>query len=229
MPPKHYNLSCFTMQVDLATGRSLSPAKMVRHNSTIGNWVSEGPHIIKRGEWYYLITADGGTHTAHQEWVCRSKQGPFGPWEEGPPEINPVIYNGDDEVVTMTGHSELKWLGLARTGSDGVLVWLVLYRPVDSSRCSGHGRGDRRAVVGRLPRRPTAEWPSVSTRSRDLLDAGGVGGRLAGREWRSQDWPLRSLVGGTASITSRVELGRRLQAKHGSVSFPTHPQTCRGL
>jgi hypothetical protein len=112
MPPKHYNLSCFTMQVDLATGRSLSPARMVRHNSTIGNWVSEGPHILKRGEWYYLITADGGTHTAHQEWVCRSKQGPFGPWEEGPPGINPVVYNGDDGVVTMTGHSKLDRLGL---------------------------------------------------------------------------------------------------------------------
>ncbi|RSH93063.1 hypothetical protein EHS25_007416 [Saitozyma podzolica] len=107
MPPKHYNLSCFTMQVDLATGRSLSPARMVRHNSTIGNWVSEGPHILKRGEWYYLITADGGTHTAHQEWVCRSKQGPFGPWEEGPPGINPVVYNGDDGVVTMTGHMDM--------------------------------------------------------------------------------------------------------------------------
>jgi beta-xylosidase len=112
MPPKHYNLSCFTMQVDLATGRSLSPARMVRHNSTIGNWVSEGPHIIKRGEWYYLITADGGTHTAHQEWVCRTREGPFGPWEEGPSGINPVIYNGNDGVVTMTGHSELNRLGL---------------------------------------------------------------------------------------------------------------------
>jgi beta-xylosidase len=134
MPPKHYNLSCFTMPVDLATGRSLSPAKMVRHNSTIGNWVSEGPHIIKRGEWYYLITADGGTHTAHQEWVCRSKQGPFGPWEEGPPEINPVIYNGDDEVVTMTGHSELKWLGLARTGSDWLGRGLGLVGTVSTCR-----------------------------------------------------------------------------------------------
>jgi hypothetical protein len=84
-------------------------------------------------------------------------------------------------------------------------------------------------MVGRLPCRPTAEWSSVATRSRDLLDAGRVGEQLAGRERRSQDWPLRSLVGGPASNSSRVELGRRLQAKHGLVSFLTHPQTCRAL
>ena len=94
------------MQVDLETGRSLSPAKMIRHNDSVGNWVTEGPHIFKRGEWYYLLTADGGTHTAHQEWVCRSKDGPFGPWEEGPKGVNPVLWNGDDPHVVNTGHSE---------------------------------------------------------------------------------------------------------------------------
>lgn len=106
LPPKHYNLSCFAVQVDLATGRSLSPAKLVRHDETTGNWVSEGPQFFKRGEWFYLITADGGTHTAHQERVFRSKEGPFGPREEGPRGVNPMIYNGDDPSVSMTGHRE---------------------------------------------------------------------------------------------------------------------------
>ena len=106
MPPKHYNLSCFSMEVDIETGRSLSPVHLVRHQDTVGNWVSEGPHIFKRGELYYLLTADGGTHTAHQEWVCRSTKGPFGPWEEGPASVNPVIFNDDDPDVRQTGHSE---------------------------------------------------------------------------------------------------------------------------
>ena len=105
MPAQHYNLNVFTLRIDVATGRSLTPAKLIRHQRTTGNWVSEGPHVFKRGEWYYLITADGGTHTDHQEWVCRSRDGPLGPWEQGPRSVNPMVHNGEDEFVKQTGHS----------------------------------------------------------------------------------------------------------------------------
>lgn len=51
----------------------------------------EGPKFIKRGDYYYLITAEGGTAgpaTGHMVIAARSKS-PLGPWENSP--YNPII------------------------------------------------------------------------------------------------------------------------------------------
>ncbi len=51
----------------------------------------EGPKIMKRGEYYYLTAAEGGTAgpaTSHMVISARSKS-PFGPWENSP--YNPII------------------------------------------------------------------------------------------------------------------------------------------
>jgi xylan 1,4-beta-xylosidase len=50
----------------------------------------EGPKIVKRGEYYYLIVAEGGTAgpaTSHMILAARSKS-PIGPWENAP--NNPI-------------------------------------------------------------------------------------------------------------------------------------------
>ncbi|HEV8285145.1 MAG TPA: family 43 glycosylhydrolase [Chitinophagaceae bacterium] len=50
----------------------------------------EGPKIVKRGEYYYLTVAEGGTAgpaTSHMIISARSKS-PFGPWENSP--YNPI-------------------------------------------------------------------------------------------------------------------------------------------
>lgn len=99
----------------------------------MGNKISEGSHIFKKDGWYYLLTAEGGTEVEHQEWVCRSKTGPFGPWEVGPTAgaskganhdnngdgdddrnagkdpivVNPMVYNGNHPSVRQTGHMDL--------------------------------------------------------------------------------------------------------------------------
>ncbi|KFY92775.1 hypothetical protein V498_04745 [Pseudogymnoascus sp. VKM F-4517 (FW-2822)] len=89
-------------EIDLASGRSLTAPKVIRASP---HGIAEGSHIIKRGKYYYLFTAEGGTEAGHQEWVLRSEVGPLGPWELGP--VNPLWYNGTEEEVQSTGHADV--------------------------------------------------------------------------------------------------------------------------
>ncbi|CAH0053697.1 unnamed protein product [Clonostachys solani] len=88
-------------EIDLPGGRTLTPPKMIRSTS-LG--VSEGSHIIKKGKYYYLFTAEGGTEAGHQEWAFRSTEGPYGPWEG---QGKALWYNGPDEEVQRTGHCDV--------------------------------------------------------------------------------------------------------------------------
>ncbi|MBN1893764.1 family 43 glycosylhydrolase [bacterium] len=62
---------------------------------TIECFCLEGPKLMKRGDYYYLTVAEGGTAgpaTSHMVISARS-QSPFGPWENSP--FNPIIRTGD--------------------------------------------------------------------------------------------------------------------------------------
>ncbi|MFF4243059.1 glycoside hydrolase family 43 protein [Streptomyces sp. NPDC001822] len=54
---------------------------------------TEGPHLYRRGGWYYLITAEGGTSWDHAVTVARSRT-PTGPYEADP----------DGPLLTSAGH-----------------------------------------------------------------------------------------------------------------------------
>lgn len=88
--------------VDLSTGKCTSEPVLIRESSS---GVAEGSHIFKRGKYYYLFTAEGGTESGHCEWVSRSEKGPFGPWELG--KQNPLWRNGTEDEVQNTGHLDL--------------------------------------------------------------------------------------------------------------------------
>nr|WP_321412313.1 family 43 glycosylhydrolase [uncultured Carboxylicivirga sp.] len=66
----------------------------------------EGPKLFKRGEYYYLTVAEGGTAgpaTGHMVVSARSKS-PLGPWENSP--YNPVLRTqSKDERWWSLGHS----------------------------------------------------------------------------------------------------------------------------
>lgn len=78
----------------------MTPPEVIR---TSPHGIAEGSHIIKRGTFYYLFTAEGGTESGHHEVVLRSTAGPLGPWTEGPF----LWYNGMDEEVQSTGHADI--------------------------------------------------------------------------------------------------------------------------
>ncbi|MBK7212767.1 MAG: family 43 glycosylhydrolase [Bacteroidales bacterium] len=75
---------------------------------TIECFCLEGPKLIKRGDYYYLTTAEGGTAgpaTSHMIISARSKS-PFGPWENSP--YNPIIRTNDkSEKWWSKGHGTL--------------------------------------------------------------------------------------------------------------------------
>lgn len=67
---------------------------------------SEGPHMYKKDDWYYLIFAEGGTFDGHMLCIARSKtvQGPFEPYENNPIATNK--FNAE-EYVQWVGHGEI--------------------------------------------------------------------------------------------------------------------------
>jgi xylan 1,4-beta-xylosidase len=58
--------------------------------------LTEAPHLYKRGEWYYLVTAEGGTGYSHAMTLARSRE------ITGPYEVDPQGY-----LLTAKDHPEL--------------------------------------------------------------------------------------------------------------------------
>ncbi|KAK6204208.1 hypothetical protein LQW54_008327 [Pestalotiopsis sp. IQ-011] len=108
-PPgsKQKDFGIHVSEIDLATGRTLTPPVVVRR-SPYG--IAEGSHIFRRGDFYYLLTAEGGTEAGHQEWIFRSRAVPdgtggvYGPWED---RGQALWYNGPMEEVQRTGHVDM--------------------------------------------------------------------------------------------------------------------------
>ena len=92
---------------------------------TEGFWL-ESPKLFKRGDWYYLVTAEGGTAgppTSHMVVVARSKSA-LGPWENSP--HNPLVHTySADEFWWSKGHGTLI--------DDAVGNWYVVYHAYRNS------------------------------------------------------------------------------------------------
>ena len=75
---------------------------------TIEGFFMEGPKLVKRGDYYYLTVAEGGTAgpaTSHMVISARSKS-PFSPWENSP--YNPIIRTKESsEKWWSKGHGTL--------------------------------------------------------------------------------------------------------------------------
>lgn len=131
------------------------------------DWIVEGhclesPKLFRKGDWYYLVSAQGGTSgpsTAHMAVVARSKS-PAGPWENSP--HNPLIRTfSSSEPWWQQGHATLI------EGPDGHSWWAIY-----------HARQNGALGVGRqtlmLPITWTDDgWPVVKDRANagDLLAA----------------------------------------------------------
>jgi len=71
-------------------------------------WI-EGPHLYKRGGWYYLCCAEGGTSSQHSQVILRGKSptGPFEPWSGNPILTQRDLDGSAPHAVTCTGHADL--------------------------------------------------------------------------------------------------------------------------
>jgi xylan 1,4-beta-xylosidase len=82
-------------------------------------WI-EGPNLYRRGPWYYLLTADGGTGYQHQVTVARSRSLP-GPYERDPRGPLITARHHPDLPLQKAGHGSL-----AQTGTgDWYLAYLA--------------------------------------------------------------------------------------------------------
>ena len=74
----------FQAQICPDTGELLTESKKI--SSGCGGRFAEGPHMYKLGDWYYLLTAEGGTEFCHMSCIARSRSiwGSFEPCPHNP-------------------------------------------------------------------------------------------------------------------------------------------------
>jgi len=87
-------------EIDISTGDSLTDTELF-HVSTLpldAPRLAEGSHLYKKDDWWYLMTAEGGTDAkSHRVMIKRSKDGVNGIWEENP--NNPILWNGKNLFI----------------------------------------------------------------------------------------------------------------------------------
>ena len=88
-------------EFDPGQGRLLGEPRKIWEGSSIG--ITEGPHLLRREGWYYLITAEGGTAMRHAISIARSRN-LFGPYELHPQ--NPILtaFQKEELVLKSAGH-----------------------------------------------------------------------------------------------------------------------------
>ncbi|MEQ4722275.1 glycoside hydrolase family 43 protein [Nonomuraea sp. B19D2] len=65
----------------------------------------EGPHLYRRGDWWYLLMSEGGTHTGHAISVARARS-PRGPFTPAP--ANPILsHRSTNRPIQAIGHADL--------------------------------------------------------------------------------------------------------------------------
>ena len=92
----------YQCEIDIATGRQLTETRFLWAGT--GGAFPEAPHLFRRGKFYYLLVAEGGTAEGHMVTIARSRD-PFGPFEPCP--RNPVLtHRSLMGPVQATGHAD---------------------------------------------------------------------------------------------------------------------------
>ena len=131
--------------LDLETDKMKEPLKKIAPG--LGGSSPEGPHLYKINDYYYLMSAEGGTGYEHREVIQRSKS-PWGPYEASP--HNPVVshWKDPDNLFHAIGqcrpdrNAGRMVAGLSRHPAQG---WTI---PAPGTRnLSGTGDLDRRRLA----------------------------------------------------------------------------------
>lgn len=90
-------------EFDRKEGRLVGPVTNIFRGSKLG--LTEAPHLYRRGGWYYLVTAEGGTSESHAMTMARSRE------LTGPYELHPdvhVLTSKDDHSLPLqrAGHAD---------------------------------------------------------------------------------------------------------------------------
>lgn len=109
--------------------RLIGPRRLIFEGTPLG--LTEAPHLYRRGGWYYLLTAEGGTNWNHAVTMARSRT------LTGPYELHPDTYimsarQRPDAPLQRAGHADL----VETPEGETYLVYLV-GRPLrNRGRCT---------------------------------------------------------------------------------------------
>lgn len=119
-------------EFDASEGTLIGERELIFEGSELG--YTEGPHLYRFGEYYYLITAEGGTGYDHAVTLARSRylKGPYEVDPEGP--ITTASHD-PQWPLQRAGHGDL----VQTVTGDMYLVHLCS-RPLDGQRLSPLGR-----------------------------------------------------------------------------------------
>jgi xylan 1,4-beta-xylosidase len=190
---------------------------------TGGVW-PEAPHLYRRGDWYYLVTAEGGTSYGHSVVAARSTK-PHGPFSQSP--HGPVITHRDRprHPIQATGHADLVEL-------DDGSTWAVLLGIRPGAR--GHHHLGRETFLAPVwwdedgwPHMPPLELRMEGppmTRSRvDVPPARVKFGRTLGPTWIFVRNPIR----GSVSLRERPGYLRLWGSSAGLSDIASPTLVCR--
>lgn len=157
-------------ELDIETGIRIGEPKTIWEGTSSG---TEGSHLYRIGNRYYLMTAEAGTHRGHIETIARSNS-PWGPFEACP--HNPILTHRDDLFRTFQacGHGDLVEL------QDGSWWMVFLAIRPHSGLCTGFHHLGRETFLA--PVRWTADgWPVVG--SGGMVDVENEGPGLPAHPW----------------------------------------------
>ncbi len=90
------------LELDLENGKQISPATLLFYGDQ--KRAPEGPHLLKKDDWYYLFEAEGGTGEGHRITVSRSRT-LMGTYEPCP--YNPIMRQWIPEApIQRCGHGK---------------------------------------------------------------------------------------------------------------------------
>ncbi len=94
----------FLQEYDLNSKKLVGEVYNIFNGTSIGK--TEGPHLYKKDDYYYLITAEGGTEYGHAVTIARSKD-IVGPYEVHPE--NPIVSAAGrpEYEIQKTGHGDI--------------------------------------------------------------------------------------------------------------------------
>ena len=103
-PEKHPFYGIAMQEYDTQLGSLVGEEKIIFKGSPLG--LTEGPHLYQRNDYYYLLTAEGGTEYEHAVTLARSRN-LWGTYEIHPE--NPVLTSSENPSLALqkAGHASL--------------------------------------------------------------------------------------------------------------------------
>ena len=147
---------------DLKTQKMVGPRTMLVDGgvdpSTNPIWI-EGPHIIPKDGWYYLICAEGGTAEGHSQVVLRSRKvdGPYTPYPGNPILTQRDMPRDRANPITSAGHADFVQL----PNGD----WWATFLAVRPYRGDYYNTGRETFL---MPVEWRGEWPHVTARGQAI-------------------------------------------------------------